>query len=149
MSGYLGTMLSALAGKGLGRGWAQVPSDLHRFIQVGSPERGPPPFLGRQVLHVPSRAPAPANHSHHHRRHPGLGSPHSPSKTELDLFPMILDWRARGGKGLEAAMAEAEDAAGSTAVTLLGGKEPHAEQFAEPASPGPSGGPLGSFCFFA
>lgn len=31
VSGYLGAMLSALAGKGLGRGWAQVPSDPHRF----------------------------------------------------------------------------------------------------------------------
>ena len=50
---------------------------------------------------------------------------------------MILDWRMQGGRGPEAAKtADAEDAAASKAGVLLrGGKEPQAEQLAEPAGP--------------
>ncbi|XP_072827455.1 protein TBATA isoform X2 [Vicugna pacos] len=42
---------------------------------------------------LPPRAPAPRSHSH--RQQPGVGRLQSPSKTELDLLPMILHWRTQ------------------------------------------------------
>lgn len=89
------------------------------------------------MLHLPPRAQTPANRRHSRHQHHVLGSPRSPFKTELDLFPVILHWRMQGGKGPEAAkMADAEDTATSKVGVLLSGrKETPAEQLAEPARP--------------
>ncbi|KAF5927936.1 hypothetical protein HPG69_009302, partial [Diceros bicornis minor] len=52
--------------------------------------------------------------------HCGLGSPHSPSQTELDPFLVMLDWRTQREKGPEAAKRpKAENVAGSKILELL------------------------------
>uniref|UniRef100_A0A8C0NA00 Thymus, brain and testes associated n=1 Tax=Canis lupus familiaris TaxID=9615 RepID=A0A8C0NA00_CANLF len=97
------------------------------------------PRAGLQGLHLLPRVPTPGNRSHSHRQQPGLGSPRSPScYTELELPPMIRDWRLQGKEGPAVAeMPEAEEAAEGEAFMLLGGMEPHAGSSAASASPDP------------
>uniref|UniRef100_A0A8C0Q9E1 Thymus, brain and testes associated n=1 Tax=Canis lupus familiaris TaxID=9615 RepID=A0A8C0Q9E1_CANLF len=97
------------------------------------------PRAGLQGLHLLPRVPTPGNRSHSHRQQPGLGSPRSPCcYTELELPPMIRDWRLQGKEGPAVAeMPEAEEAAEGEAFMLLGGMEPHAGSSAASASPDP------------
>nr|XP_055209545.1 protein TBATA isoform X20 [Gorilla gorilla gorilla] len=71
------------------------------------------------------QAPTPACHSYSHQQQSGLGSPHSPSQTQLDLFLMLTDWRTQGKMSPEVAkMSKTEDAARSQACPQLCRREP-------------------------
>ncbi|XP_051679768.1 protein TBATA isoform X2 [Oryctolagus cuniculus] len=97
---------------------------------------------GLQGLHLPPWAPSPTRRSPRHPKKAGLGSPHSPSEPELDLFLMLLGWRAQGKLSPEVAKTpqEEEDAARREShaghlAAAAAHPEPQAAQWGSPTSP--------------